>query len=577
MKINIISCFILLLGFASISVVKPRLEVELEQKFLHEIEADESDDRPQEIQDREKTFQDGLDTFLEERLQDFKDAVSGLIKAINTDLDNKSFTDQEKLSLFSCFFLSSSTGSGSKEKCDEKELDKTHLLAEASATNFEKFKEYFEGIIGLNRGLMDQLKEVSKKINTVSIDKTLGPENVIEELSTGSSSISDKNDMEDIKKLLIDIISQAMTCRFKVVYTINWIRLRVNGLKNKAEWMTIQMKDLVNLKQKYNAIEMNSNECLKSFNEMISNPDERDDSKVKKFMNYFEKTKKEGEFISKTKEIIEKIERLDMKPGSGKAIFPDLYNKLFSMLKESLLKYLDECEQEMKDKLKHFIENRMRRSKEIQNNIDKELKKPEYKKKKDDIFRGYSGYFRQHMYGDDNAQLIEYISWRFEFYKMDNNLLERIKTDITSNRKPNSWNWFLELNSTKRIKRIVWFLTHFSDTNRYISNNDEKELMIMDIIGYDDSYLLEHKEYDDRLKELEYKMLPILYGIPLKELELEINTIRSNLRSSTDYQKMVARTIQEIESLMKIPIIQDSGVSESLETFKQKVLNPGDL
>ena len=168
------------------------------------------------------------------------------------------------------------------------------------------------------------------------------------------------------------------------------------------------------------------------------------------------------------------------------------------------------------------------------------------------------------MYGDDNAQLIEYISWRFEFYKMDNNLLERIKTDITSNRL-----------SKQRKKRIVWFLINFTDTTRSISYRDEKELTLMDIIGYDDHlYHSKHPEYDNRLEELEYKTG---YGKLLKELELEIflirNTITSTLSSSNDHQEMVAKTIKATETLMKKPIIQDSGLSEPLETFKQKVLN----
>ena len=304
MKMDIISLLILLLGFVSISVTfdpqalqtseseleanlvqtlepelaeylaqtsRPTLDPNILNRYLIEINTDEPDDRPQVIQDLEERFEDGLDTFIKEGLQDFKDVAPGLKE------DTDSFTER--------FFSSSN-------EFDEQEFERIHLLAKEFATHLEKFKAYFKSIRGLNNGLMDQLKEVFNKIITFSSD----------------------NPLIDI----IPVISQAMKCRFKVVYAINWIRVRLDYIENKVEWMPLNFKELVKLKQKYDAIEMNLNEYLTSFNEMILNPDKRDDSKVKKIMDYFEETIEEGEFISKTQDIIEIMETLDMKPGARK-------------------------------------------------------------------------------------------------------------------------------------------------------------------------------------------------------------------------------------------------------------------
>jgi len=566
MKINIISCFILL-SFVSISVaVEPTLEANLEQTFepglaeylrrtnrptldanllnkqLKEIETDESDDdRPQEIQDLEQTFEDGLDTFIKERSQDFQDVVSGLVKAISKSVEAN--TNQGKPIFFRKIkeFLSSSTGDNFG-----------HLLAKEFATVFGNFKEYFESIIGLNSGLMDQLKKVSKKISTVSFVKPLEPEEEIGMLSIGSSSTFDHNNMEDIKKLLIDIISQAMTCRFKVVYTINWIRVVLDELQNKAKWMQLR-QDLVELKQKYNAIEMNLNECLKTFNEMISNPDKRDDSNVKLFKNYFEETIEEGKFISKTKEIIKKIERLDMKPGSGRSTH--IYNELFSEARELLLTYLGECQQEMKDNLRltdtASTRNRMRRSREIKKEIDRELKKPQYQNT--DVSYTEGRKFRRIIYDENKTEQISFIIEKLLELQMDNNLIEKFLVDITSD--------------TNQIKRIIWYL--LNNDNIYYHIRIKQKLMIMDIIGYDDDlYRLEHIGYEESLKQMEQEV----HGYNVYDLEREMNTIRYTLSSSNVYEVMVAKTIKAIGTLMKKPIIKDFDLSEPLETFKQKML-----
>jgi len=292
MKTDIISFFILLLGFVSISVaVEPGLQSDVEKKFSDEFEAD----RPKEIQELEERFEDGLDAFIKQGLQDFKDIASDLKSNAN---EKKPLF--KKIKCLFCMSPSSSTESDSKEKFVEQEL----------ATHLENFKVYFKSIRGLNNGLMDQLKEVFNKIITVSFDKPIEPEKEI-----GMLSISDENNMQDIKKTLIDfipIISQAMTCRFKVVYAVNWIRVRLDYIKNKVEWMTLR-EELVKLKQTYDVIERNLNEYLTSFNEMVANPHKRDDSKVKKVTDYFKETIEEGKFISITEEIIEKIEGIQIK------------------------------------------------------------------------------------------------------------------------------------------------------------------------------------------------------------------------------------------------------------------------
>ena len=536
MKINIISCFILL-SFVSISVaVEPRLEANLVRKFVREIETDKSDDdRPQEIQDLDKTFEDGLDTFIKERSQDFQDVVSGLVKDISKL--REAYTNQGKPLFFrkmkECLF--SSTGEAKEINC----FGHLQLFAKAFAPDFEKFKEYFESIIGLNSELLDQLKEVSKKIGTVSFVKPLEPEE-IGMLSVGSSSTFDHNNMEDIKKLLIDVISQAMTCRFKVVYMINWIRVLLGNFKNKIEWMKLR-HDLVELNQKYNAIEINLSEFLTSFNDMVSNPDKRDDSKIKKFINYFEETIGEEKFILKTKEIIEKI---DMKRSSLETL--DLLKTFMSVYRESLLNYLDECKQEMKDKLEAtgtvLTRNRIRRTEEIIKNLDNKLKEPIYKDPNSILvkmhfkvtkpkWRDEGEEFRRIIYEKDTTGQISYITRKLERLQMDNNLIERIKTDIASDKK--------------QIKRIVWFLLKESIDDRYISDEDERKEIIIDIMGYDNH---------------------------LYRLELQMNIIRSALSSSNDYDQMVAETSKAIETLMNRPIIKDGDLSEALETFKDKML-----
>jgi len=320
-----------------------RLPQNLVQKFINEIESDEfDDDRPQEIQDREKTFEDGLDTFIKQGFQDFINTLYVLKKPI----DIKEKTLFQKLLCFSCTDSSSPTDS---------EIDRINLSAKNLATHLENFQEYFKSIRGLNNGLMDQLKKVFNKITSVSFNEPIEPEKEID-----LSSIFDENNMEDIKKTLIDIISQAMTCRFNVVYTINWIRIRLDYMTNKAEWMTIR-EDLVKLIQTYGAIEFNLNEYLTSFDEMILNPDKRDDKnrisiKVKKVIDYFKETIEEGKFNSMTEEIIEKIERLDM---------------ISTIIRERLLEYSNVVEQEMKDKLTGTKQRERKRS---EREIEKEIK-----------------------------------------------------------------------------------------------------------------------------------------------------------------------------------------------------------
>jgi len=379
MKINIIS-FSILLGFISTSVaVRPGLESDLEQKFVNEID-EFYDDRPEEIQELEEGFEDGMDTFIKEGFKGFKNIATYLNKHTKSfDLSSTEF--------------------------DETEFKKIDLLTEKFSTFLEKFKGYFKSIRELNDGLMDQLKEVYDKITTVSFDKPIEPEEDIGMLSVGSSSIVEENNMEDNKETLIDIvpvISQAMTCRFTIVYTVNWIRVRLYYIENKAEWMAFR-EELVKLMQTYNAIEMNVSEYLTSFNEMISNPDQRDDSKVKKVMDYFKETIEEETFISKTEDLIKIMSVLKIKPASIETIettddfdpFDDLdfhehrfdenpfemtrleqteqevqenmvtrpedsIDGISSINRELLLDYFDVCHRGMKDKLTS-IRDRMRR------------------------------------------------------------------------------------------------------------------------------------------------------------------------------------------------------------------------
>jgi len=280
------------------------LDPELVTKYMDEIISDSSDDdRPQEIQELEKTLEDGLNTFLEIELQEFKTISSDLIQTIDAEINsqNKSSLVQKLKSLFS----SSSTESDFEKK--QRFVSILEFSQKLLETHLKNFKVYFKSIKELNNVLMDKLKDVFNKISTVSFDKSIEPEKEI-----GMLSIGDENHMEHIKKTLMDIIpviSQAMKCRFIVVYTINWIGERLEYTKNKVEWMTLR-EELVKLKQIYHAIEINLNEYLTSFNKMISNPDERDDSKVKKVMDYLEETIKEGKFNSKTEEIIKKIQKL---------------------------------------------------------------------------------------------------------------------------------------------------------------------------------------------------------------------------------------------------------------------------
>ena len=497
MKIDIISFFILLVGFVSISVAD-ELQSDLVQKISDQIEADDfDDDRPKEIQELEETFEDGLDTFIKQGLQDFKDIAFDLNKAINskTNPDNKSNANEKKPSLFrslncfSCMFSSYSTESDSKEKFDEREFDRIHLLAKKFATHLENFKEYFKSIRGLNNGLMDQLKEVFNKIITVSFDKPIEPEKEIGMQSIGSSSIFDENNIEDIKKTLIDmipVISQAMTCRFKVVYVVNWIRVRLDYIKNNVEWMTLR-EELVKLMQTYGAIEINFNEYL-TFNEMISNPGKRDDSKVKKVMDYLKETIEEGKFNSMTEEIIEKIERLDMKPGSIKTIDDfnghrvhentlevrrqveqlreQEVNEISSINRELLLEYFNVCEQEMIHKVIGTTD-RMRRER------------------------------------------------------------ERMRRD-------------------RRRYRSVYDNENEYERNRYRNQYD----------SYRDNYSDDEDESD--------------YSNNLNQLQQEMNTIRSTLVSSNDFDEMVAKTIEAIETLMNQRIITDSD-SEPLNRFIQNI------
>ena len=379
MKINIIS-FSILLGFISTSVaVRPGLESDLEQKLVNEID-EFYDDRPEEIQELEEGFEDGMDTFIKEGFKGFKNIATYLNKHTKSfDLSSTEF--------------------------DETEFKKIDLLTEKFSTFLEKFKGYFKSIRELNDGLMDQLKEVYDKITTVSFDKPIEPEEDIGRLSVGSSSTFEENNMEDNKETLIDIIpviSQAMTCRFTIVYTVNWIRVRLEYIENKAEWMAFR-EELVKLMQTYNAIEMNVSEYLTSFNEMISNPDQRDDSKVKKVMDYFKETIEEETFISKTEDLIKIMSVLKIKPASIETIettddfdpFDDLdfhehrfdenpfemtrleqteqevqenmvtrpedsIDGISSINRELLLDYFDVCHRGMKDKLTS-IRDRMRR------------------------------------------------------------------------------------------------------------------------------------------------------------------------------------------------------------------------
>jgi len=287
------------------------LDPDLEQKFIEEMENNENDDgRPNKLKVLEKRLEYGMDKFVKKGLKDFKRISYSLRKAINPD--NTSHANEKKPFLFQTLNHLSSMFSSSDENL---------------VTQFKKFKVHITSIRELNNQLMDQLKEVYNII-TVSVHKPMEPKKEIKKLSIGSSSTSDKNNMKVKETIdMIPVISQAMKCRFKVVYAVNWIRLRLGYFKKKVEWMKFR-EELVKLNQKYHVIEMNLLEYLTSFNKMMSNPDKRDDSKIKEMVNYFKETIEKGEFNSITEEIIEMIERTGNR--------------------ELLLQYFNVCKQEMR-------------------------------------------------------------------------------------------------------------------------------------------------------------------------------------------------------------------------------------
>ena len=248
-----------------------KLDEIMEQKFIKEIEDEEIDDRPQELQELEKKLEIEGGDFVNKGLEELRS------------------------NMFNPFIPSS-------------------FLNFALESQLEDFELYIQSIRGLNKELMKELNKVYKKIRL--FDGEIEPEqeigmnderNEINEeeiklLSIGSSSIFDDEPINSI-----DIISRAMTCRFKVVYAVDWIRVRLgkNIKWNIKEFMSMR-EDLVKLMGTYKAIEMNAKEYLAAINKMNENPELRDDSKVKKAMSYFKETIEEGKFISMTEDLIKK-------------------------------------------------------------------------------------------------------------------------------------------------------------------------------------------------------------------------------------------------------------------------------
>ena len=533
-----------------------RLPQNLVQKFINEIESDEfDDDRPQEIQDREKTFEDGLDTFIKQGFQDFINTLYVLKKPI----DIKEKTLFQKLLCFSCTDSSSPTDS---------EIDRINLSAKNLATHLENFQEYFKSIRGLNNGLMDQLKKVFNKITSVSFNEPIEPEKEID-----LSSIFDENNMEDIKKTLIDIISQAMTCRFNVVYTINWIRIRLDYMTNKAEWMTIR-EDLVKLIQTYGAIEFNLNEYLTSFDEMILNPDKRDDKnrisiKVKKVIDYFKETIEEGKFNSMTEEIIEKIERLDM---------------ISTIIRERLLEYSNVVEQEMKDKLTGTKQRERKRSeREIEMKIRIDIKIERERERK--VRHRYDRLRKQREIEiEKETETLREKESKSES-EIEREIETKIKEEIERVRYRNRYNEIFR----DRYDEMGWDRVRYRnryemrwDRERYRNRYDilrkerEREIEIereIQKLRESESEIEIEREIKIKIeKEIEREIRNKYHGIReerkreidlnhennLNQLQKEINGIRSTLVSFNNLDQMVAKTIEAIETLRNQPITTDS-------------------
>ena len=414
----------------------------------------------------ESTFEDGLETYINTGLEDFKDIVSRLNQAI----DQKTNPDSS----------SSSTESDSTKNIQ--------LLIKELEPHLENFKAYFKSITGLNYGLMDKLKEFFTKITTVSSNKPIEPEC-----------------FDYIKKTLINIISQAMECRFKVVYTIDWIRVRLDYFKSKGEWMTLR-EELIKLKQKYDAIEMNSNKYLTSFNEMLTNPADKDNRKINEVMDYFETTIEEGEFNSITEEIIEKIERLKTKYGPTTTIL-SIKIALFSI-------YLNECEQEMVDKMTTMRRRRMARD------------RTEY--------RDYGSIYDE----DEVERMIRYITRRYAGSIDDEDEIERKIRDITRHAE----------SIGDEIESVITYIR--GRYGRSIADEHEIERMIRDRTRHAGSIEDQNDVY---------------------QLKQDMGTIRSILNSSNDYQKMVDKTIEAVQTLKNQRIIKDYDLSGPLETFIQKI------